>query len=138
MQFSVTFVGEDRAWVVADQRERDPRALDAARVQLGATIQDVRFYPMSSQSQLTCTLDDAQARRAGSVFAAANAAKVVVPPVSLNRYVLIEWRPVPGSETIAVCDYILDAERLVEDWLSAGAPLTWNPLDNNPAFGSIS
>jgi hypothetical protein len=138
MKFSVTFVGEDGAWVVVDRRDRDPRALDAARVQLGATIQAVQFCPASRQSHLTCTLNDAQARRAGGALADATDAQVVVPPASLNRYILIEWRPIPGSETIAECDYIVDSERLVEDWLSAGAPVAWNPLDNKPAVGSIS
>jgi hypothetical protein len=138
MKVSVTFVGEDGAWVVVDRRDRDPRALDAARVQLGATIQDVRFYPASRQSHITCTLNDAQARRAGGAFAAATAATVVVPPASLNRYIIIEWRPLPENETTAVCNYTVDSERLVEDWLSAGAPVAWNPLANNHAFGTIS
>jgi hypothetical protein len=138
MPFSVTFVGEDGAWVVEDRRDRDPRALDAARVQLGAAIQAVQFYPASRQSHLACTLNDTQARRAGGVFADATDAQVVVPPAALNRYILIEWRPIPGSETIAACEYILDADRLVEDWLAAGAPVAWNPLNNKPAVGSIS
>jgi hypothetical protein len=138
MPFSVTFVGEDGAWVVEDRRDRDPRALDAARVQLGAAIQAVQFCPARRQSHITYPLNDTQARRAGGVFAAATDAQVVVPPASLNRYILIEWRPIPGSETIAVCKYTVDSERLVEDWLAAGAPVAWNPLANNPAFGSIS
>jgi hypothetical protein len=31
------------------------------------------------------------------------------------------------SETIAACDYEIDAERLVEDWINAGAPREWTP-----------
>jgi hypothetical protein len=124
MKFSVEFVGEKKAWVIGGMRERGLCALDAARAKLGSHISDVRFYPMSDQAIVTCTIDEETARRAAHVFGRFNAAEVCVPASALNQYVVFSYREEKG---VGVQSMDVDAERLINDWLTDGAPLDWEP-----------
>jgi hypothetical protein len=124
MKFSVEFVGEKRSWVVDGMRERGLQALDRARAALGLHIRDIQYYPMSGQAQVVCTLDETHARRAANVFAQFDAAEVCVPHAALNQYVYFSYREDKG---VGVQSMGIDAERLVEDWINAGAPLDWEP-----------
>jgi hypothetical protein len=124
MKFSVEFVGEKRSWVIENTRERGLCALDAARAKLGSHISDVRFYPMSDQAQVVCSLNEDVARRAAHVFGRFNVAEVCVPRGALSQYVVFSYREEKG---VGVQSMDVDAERLINDWLTDGAPLDWEP-----------
>jgi hypothetical protein len=32
-----------------------------------------------------------------------------------------------------MCEYAVDTERLINDWISAGAPLEWTPANSEPS-----
>jgi hypothetical protein len=105
------------------------RALDEARAKLGPAIEYVT-HPFAGfyRFEVCCDVTDEQARRAffaSGVFGESCQETVIVPPESLTRYVGVEYKL--WGETAADCDYSLDAERLVEDWIAAGAPLKWEP-----------
>jgi hypothetical protein len=106
------------------------RALDGARAQLGPQIKYIAEPLGFYRFEVRCDVSEEQARRACSVsgvFGYTFKAEVVVPPATLNQYVRVNWRPLPDNETIAACDYDIDAAQLVEDWIAAGAPLKWEP-----------
>jgi hypothetical protein len=124
MKFSLEFVGENRSWVIENTRERGLQALDRARAALGPHIRDVSFYPMSDQAQVVLSLNEDVARRAPDVFGRFNAAEVCVPKAALSPYVRFSYREENGK-AVQLMD--VDTERLINDWISAGAPLDWEP-----------
>jgi hypothetical protein len=124
MQFSVTFVSEQGHWVIDGVRERGLRALDRARDRLGFPVKDVSYYPMDGKEKVNCLLMERIARRAYVVFENCNDAVVCVPRASLNQYVVFSYREGDG---IGIQFMHVDEDRLVEDWIAAGAPLKWTP-----------
>jgi hypothetical protein len=79
---------------------------------------------MSDQAVFACTLNEETARRAAHVFGRFNAAEVCVPKAALSPYVRFSYREENGK---AVQSMDVDTERLINDWISAGAPLDWEP-----------
>jgi hypothetical protein len=125
MKYTVTFSANvSGEWVVDHMRERGLHALDAARASLGPHINELRYYPMRGQHQLIYKLDEARARRASDVFAHEDSVTVSVPPEALNQYASFTYWDDHGVG-VQVLD--IDSDRLVEDWIAAGAPLEWAP-----------
>jgi hypothetical protein len=135
--FSVVFRGEHGNMHVVSI-ERPPaglRALDGARAQLGPQVTHIEEPLGYYKYELACSVSETQARRACSASGAFGydfGVSVVVPRAALNTYVLVRWRPLSTSETIAACDYGIDARQLVEDWINDGAPLEWTPDGYEP------
>jgi len=78
-------------------------------------------------------LSEDQAVAAGEIFNDTNFVSVCVPNKYLNKYtfpkVYFEKDPVDGRVTKAGIKWAFDGEACVEDWLAAGAPLTWGVKD---------
>jgi hypothetical protein len=111
-------------------------ALDAARDALGPQITYVKC-PKSgvSRFEVVCDVTESQARQACSAsgaFSKSRQATVSVPSQALNRWAQFSWRCLPGNVTIAECVPGLDYKRVVEAWLSDGAPLNWTPSGYEP------
>jgi hypothetical protein len=139
--FSVMFRGSSCCDYVVEIADAPAglRALDGARAQLGPQIAHIAEPLGCYRFEVCCAVSEEQARRACSAsgaFGYAFKAEVVVPRAALNRYVLVNWRPLPDNETLAACDYDIDAAQLVEDWLAAGAQAEWTPSGYKPMASS--
>ncbi len=56
---------------------------------------------------------------------------VKVPSGSLNKYLALDmqisWNPQNGLVAAVAPALVIDRDQLIDDWLSAGAPLQWDP-----------
>jgi hypothetical protein len=132
--FSVEFRSDSGDGCVVRMAEPSAglRALDAARNQLGADIVRVERRRAFEKFTAKCSLTEEQARRAYSRFADSWDVTVVVPPHALNGYMTCSYVRAPGESTCARIDCDVDAERLIEEWLAAGAPWNWTPSGYEP------
>ena len=142
MQFKVTFTSGHGKNYVLHKHSRSLGLYDVDRIRNTLEVPGLPLEKISpilfsySRTVVDVFLTERQARQVGDGFWCSNTVRVEVPEKSLNKYVVEVLQAEKNKETGEVekawVEYSVDKDRLIRDWLSAGAPKEWNPADENP------
>jgi hypothetical protein len=90
--------------------------LDEARAKLGCEIVDVE-ETSTYRSDYEVTIDEQTARRCGSLFKYKRNVEIKVKEEKLNKYLLPRYSRKSDDRTIAVMEWDIDEEKLIEDFI---------------------
>lgn len=134
MKFVIRFTGEGYYSAIdLPEKRLGLQHLDLARQAVGVpylAAERVKGKVDGVYENPVVVVTEEQARRSGR-FEESYLLEVTVPGGALNKYMHLHAIPrvdeTTGEVREVVFAYKLDENELIEDWLSAGAPISWNP-----------
>lgn len=134
MKFEVRFISQDGFPLHKESRPGGLDILDRSREFVGdpnLPTEKVDNYVVGAHASYVTVEVDEQTARASGLFTKSSVAEVVVPPESLNVY--IDEVPCLNSHSVVCWRSSIRLQQIAEDWINAGCPAEWNPLDAEEA-----
>jgi hypothetical protein len=125
MKFRIKFCGPHSNAVRVDSFKPGLKFLDEARVRLDCEIDEIE-PSQTYRVDWEIFIDEATARRCGSLFENEGEARIDVSPGKLNKYAIPQYSRQSDDWRIAKIEsWDIDEERLIEDFILAGCPREW-------------